>query len=70
MRRSESFCVAWRPVADPVARAGTETGCAVVGVRELAAVEREATTADALREAELEPLELGDPLVDPRTPGG
>jgi hypothetical protein len=68
--RSEPIVLARRPVADPVARAGTETGSAVVGVRELTAVEREATTADALREAELEPLELGDPLVDPRPPCG
>ena len=38
----------------------------VAGVRELAAVEREAAAADALRQPELEALELGDSLVDPR----
>src|SRR5712691_9538561 len=59
---------ALRPVADPVARAGTEAGSAVAGVGELAAVERQAAAADALGQAELEPPELGNALVDPRAP--
>ncbi len=58
------------PVADPVAWARAETGGAVAGVGELAAVEREAAAADAFGEAELEALELGDALVDPRRPRG
>jgi hypothetical protein len=61
---------AHRPVADPVARAGAEAGSTVVGVGELAAVERETAAADALGEPELQALELGDALVDPRAPGG
>ena len=59
-----------RPVADPVPGAGTEAGGAVAGVGELAAVEREAAAADALREPAFEALELGDAPVDPRAPGG
>ncbi len=61
---------AHRPIADPVTRAGPQAGGAVAGVGELTAVEREAAAADALREPELQALELGDALVDPRTPGG
>ena len=57
-----------RPVADPVARAGTESGGAVAGVAGPAAVEREAAAAGALGEPELEALELGDAVVDPRRP--
>src|SRR4029079_96539 len=53
---------------DPVARAGPEARGVVARVRQLAAVEREAAAADALRQPELEALELGDPLVDPRLP--
>jgi hypothetical protein len=59
-----------RPVADPVARAGTESSGAVARIRELAAVEREAAAADALGEAEPQALELGDTLVDSRRPSG
>jgi hypothetical protein len=55
-------------VLEPVARPGPESGDPVAGVRELAAVERETPAADALGEAGPEPLELGDPLVDPRPP--
>ena len=55
-------------VADPVARAGTEPGGAIARVRQPAAVERQTAAADALGEPELEPLELGDPLVDPGAP--
>ena len=43
-------------------------GRAVLGVRDRAAVEREAAAADALGQADLQPLELGDPLVDARRP--
>ena len=52
-------------VADPVARAGSEAGDAVVGIGELAAVEREAAAADAFRQPELQALQFGDPVVDP-----
>ena len=52
-------------VADPVARAGSEAGGAVVGIGELAAVEREAAAADAFRQPELQALQFGDPVVDP-----
>src|ERR671918_585076 len=54
--------------ADPVARAGPGAARAVTRVRELAAVERQAAAADALGQAELEALELGDALVDARAP--
>src|SRR5688572_8840131 len=63
-RRLES--AAQGTVADPVAGTGTAGGRAVVGIREPAAIEREAAAADAFREAVLEALELGDPLIDPR----
>src|SRR5205823_922802 len=55
-------------VADPVARPGAAGGRAVLGVGETAAIEREATAADALRQTDLEALELGYPLIDPRGP--
>ena len=55
-------------IADPVARARAGTTRAVPGVGELAAVQREAAAADALREPGAQPLELGDPLVDPGRP--
>jgi hypothetical protein len=57
-----------RAVADPVARSGAPGAGAVVGVRETAAIEREAAAADALGQADLEALELGDSMVDPRGP--
>src|SRR4051794_31576246 len=57
-----------RPVADPVARPRPEAGGAVAGVRQVAAVERQAAAADALGQAALQAPELGDPLVDPRAP--
>jgi hypothetical protein len=57
-----------RAVADPVARPRAETGGAVVGIGEPAAVERETAATDALGEPGLEALELGDALVDPRGP--
>jgi len=57
-------------VVDPVARAGSEAGGAVVGIGQLAAVEREAAAADAFRQPELQALQFGDPVVDPRGPGG
>jgi hypothetical protein len=57
-------------VADPVASARALAGGAVVGVGEAAAIEREAAAADALGQPRLEPLELGDALVDPLRPGG
>jgi hypothetical protein len=44
---------AHRSIADPVTWAGPQTGGAVAGVGELAAIEREAAAADALREPEL-----------------
>jgi hypothetical protein len=56
-----------RPAA-PVARAGAEAGRPVAGIGELAAFDREAATADAFGEPELEALELGDALIDPRCP--
>jgi len=43
---------------------------AVTGVGEPAAVERQTSAADALGEPELEALELGDSVVDPRRPRG
>ena len=52
-------------VADPVARAGSQAGGAVVGICELAAVEREAAAADAFRQPQLQALQFGDPVVDP-----
>ena len=55
-------------IADPVARARAGTTRAVSGVGELAAVQREAAAADALREPGAQPLELGDPLIDPGRP--
>jgi hypothetical protein len=55
----------WALVADPVARAGSEAGGAVVGIGELAAVEREAAAADAFRQPQLQALQFGDPVVDP-----
>src|SRR5680860_1689938 len=62
---SDGLC---RAVADPVARAGAAPARPVVGVGQLAAVQRQAAAADALGEPRLEALELGDPLVDPRRP--
>ena len=59
---------AQRPVADPVARARPEARGAVSRVREPAALERQAATADALGEAALEPFELADPLIDATAP--
>jgi len=68
---SPDVCVSARwPVADPVARAGTESGGAVTGVCEPAAVEGQAAAADALGEPELEALELRDAVVDSRRPRG
>ena len=58
-----------RACPDPVARAGAAPGGAVLRVRELAAAQGEAAAADALGQPELEPLELGDPVVDARGPG-
>ena len=55
-------------IADPVARARAGTTRAVSGVGELAAVQREAAAADALREPGAQPLELGDPFIDPGRP--
>ncbi len=51
-------------VADPVAGSGTEARGAVAWVGELAAVERKASAADALRKPRPEPLELRDPGID------
>ena len=64
------FAVAAGRIAEPVARPGAEAGGAIVGIGELAAVEREAAAADALGEARLQALQLGDPLVDAAAPGG
>src|SRR3954468_8586777 len=56
-------------VPQQVARAGAVAPGAVVRVRERTAVEREAAAADALGEALLEALELGDARVDADGPG-
>src|SRR5919198_4790830 len=58
-----------RAVADPVARPRTEAGRPVSRVREPAALQREAAATDALGEADLEALELGDAGVDALRPG-
>src|SRR5437588_1479627 len=57
-----------RPVADPVARSWSEARGAVLRIRELAAVERQTAAPDALRQAGLQPLELGDARIDPGAP--
>jgi hypothetical protein len=57
-----------QPIADPVARARPEAGGAVAWVGKLTAIEREAAATDALGEPELQALELGDALVEPRPP--
>src|SRR5688500_13688817 len=57
-----------RPVANPVAGARPKACRAVVRVRELAAVEREAAAADALGQPGTQALELGDAVVDPGGP--
>jgi hypothetical protein len=59
-----------RSVPDPVARAWTESGGAVTGVGEPTAVERQTSAADAFGQPDLETLELGDPVFDPRRPRG
>src|SRR3954451_9885958 len=56
-------------VSDPEARARARARGAIAGVHELAALEREAAAPDALSESGLEPLELGDALVDAACPG-
>jgi hypothetical protein len=58
------------PVANPEPWTGPVAGRMIVWVRESAAVEREAATADALGQPDPQPLQLGDPVVDPRPPGG
>src|SRR5436190_18180956 len=65
---SGARAVSSRPVAYPVARTRAQPSSAIARVRELAPVEREAATADALRQPEPEPLELADALVDPLRP--
>src|ERR687891_454539 len=57
-----------RVVADPGARARAEAGGPIAGVGKSASIQRQAAATDALGEADLEALELGDPLVDPRCP--
>ena len=54
-----------RSIADPVAWSWAAGAGSVVGVGETAAVEREAAAPDALGEADLQALELGDARVDP-----
>jgi hypothetical protein len=61
----ELAVAAQRPVTDPVARPWAAAAGAIVGVREAAAVQREAAAADALGQADLQTLELGDARVDP-----
>src|SRR5919202_726397 len=57
-------------IADPEPRTRATRANSVAGVRELAAAEREAAAADAFGEPLLEPLELGDALVDAAAPSG
>lgn len=57
-------------IADPVARPWTEAARSVVRVREPAAVQGQAPAADALGESRPQALELGDALVNPRSPRG
>jgi hypothetical protein len=59
---------AQRLVPDPVAGAGPSGGGAIARIREMTSIEREAAATDALGETEFEPLQLGDPLIDPRPP--
>ena len=49
---------------DPVARTRAAARGAVAGIREAAPIERQAATANALAQASLHALELGDALVD------
>jgi pimeloyl-ACP methyl ester carboxylesterase len=56
-------------VAEPVTRTWAQARCTVVGVCQLAAVEREAAAADALRQTGAQAAELREPFVDPRRPG-
>src|SRR5260370_442736 len=57
-----------RLIPDPVARAGTEPRRTVARVRQPAAIKRQAAAPDALRESRPEPLQLGDPVLDPGAP--
>src|SRR5687767_8928968 len=66
----ECWASARAGVADPVARAGSARGRAVVGVRQLAAVEGQAAATDALGQPGLQALQLRDALVDAGAPGG
>lgn len=57
-----------RTVADPVARTGAAAARPVAGIGQPASVERETPAPDALGEPQLQALELGDALLDPRGP--
>jgi hypothetical protein len=57
-----------RAVADPVSRPRPEPRRPVLGVGQLAAVERQAPAPDALRQPELDALELCDLGVDASGP--
>src|SRR5712692_1330942 len=61
--------VARLAVADPVARTRSQPRCPVAGIGELAALERETAAPDARCQANPEPLELREPLINPRRPG-
>ena len=68
-RRRPSRVVSVRTrIADPVARAGSERRCPVVGVGQSAAVQRKTAAPDAFGESGLQSLKLGDPLIDSRRP--
>src|ERR1041385_8481118 len=57
-----------RPVSNPVSRTWPETRGSIVGVRQLAAIERQTAAADALGQSRPQPLELRDSLIDARSP--
>src|SRR6185295_3329626 len=61
---------AWRSlrVAEPVPRPRPAPRRAVARIGQLAALEREAAATDALGEAGLQALELGEPFLDARRP--
>src|SRR5690242_3689223 len=57
-----------RAVPNQAARPGAEASSQVARVGQQAAVQGQAAAPDAFGQAELEPLELGDPLVDLSAP--
>src|SRR4029453_12767529 len=54
--------------SEPVARTGAGPAGAIGRIREFAFVDRQTSATDALGQPSLEPLKLGNPLIDPFGP--